>query len=91
MIFAYANCTYDYSDTVVEVVSIWQFNAKKVPFTELVEKSDIIFIAASLTPQTHRAFKSTAFQKMKPTAVLVNIARGPIVNQENLYTFTNNG
>ncbi|KAI9584191.1 glyoxylate reductase/hydroxypyruvate reductase-like [Glossina fuscipes] len=63
-----------------------QFNAKKVPFTELVEKSDIIFIAAPLTPETQGAFNSTAFQQMKPTAVLVNIARGPIVNQKDLYT-----
>uniref|UniRef100_A0A1A9ZJD8 HTH OST-type domain-containing protein n=1 Tax=Glossina pallidipes TaxID=7398 RepID=A0A1A9ZJD8_GLOPL len=33
--------------------------------------------AAPLTPQTHGAFNSTAFQKMKPTAVLVNIVAGP--------------
>uniref|UniRef100_A0A1A9WL38 Glyoxylate reductase/hydroxypyruvate reductase n=1 Tax=Glossina brevipalpis TaxID=37001 RepID=A0A1A9WL38_9MUSC len=67
-----------------------QFNAKKVPFTELIEKSDIIFIAAPLTPETQGAFNATAFQKMKTTAVLVNIARGPIVNQKDLYVALKN-
>ncbi|XP_019892166.2 glyoxylate reductase/hydroxypyruvate reductase isoform X1 [Musca domestica] len=63
-----------------------QFNAQKVEFHELLGQSDFLFIAAPLTPETEGIFNSTAFPKMKKTAVLINIARGPIVNQDDLYT-----
>lgn len=53
-----------------------QFNAHKVEFHELLAQSDFLFIAAPLTPETEGIFNSTAFPKMKKTAVLINIARG---------------
>ena len=53
-----------------------EFKATKVPFHELLGNSDILFIAAPLTPETEGIFNSTAFAKMKKNAVLVNIARG---------------
>lgn len=53
-----------------------EFNASKVPFGELLAQSDFLFIAAPLTPETEGIFNSTAFPKMKKTAVLINIARG---------------
>jgi len=62
-----------------------QFNARKVSFDELLSQSDIIFITAPLTKETTNAFNATAFAKMKKTAILVNIARGGIVDQKDLY------
>ncbi|KAM7352330.1 glyoxylate reductase/hydroxypyruvate reductase-like [Cochliomyia hominivorax] len=62
-----------------------EFKASKVPFNELLEESDILFIAAPLTPETEGIFNSTAFPKMKNNAVLINIARGQIINQDDLY------
>lgn len=53
-----------------------EFKATKVPFHELLGNSDILFIAAPLTPETEGIFNATAFGKMKKNAVLVNIARG---------------
>lgn len=53
-----------------------EYQASKVPFHELLAESDILFIAAPLTPETQGIFNSTAFAKMKKTAVLINIARG---------------
>ena len=46
--------------------------------------SDIIVIACSLSDETRGMFDKTAFAKMKPTSVLINIARGGIVNQDDL-------
>ncbi|XP_075153324.1 glyoxylate reductase/hydroxypyruvate reductase-like isoform X2 [Haematobia irritans] len=63
-----------------------EFNAAKVPFDDLLSQSDILFIAAPLTPETQGVFNSTSFAKMKKNAVLINIARGPIINQDDLYT-----
>ena len=62
-----------------------KIGAKFVPFSELVEKSDFVFIACPLTSENHKMFNAEVFDKMKPTSVLVNVARGDIVDQEALY------
>ncbi|XP_017022444.1 glyoxylate reductase/hydroxypyruvate reductase [Drosophila kikkawai] len=62
-----------------------KFNAKKVDFDTLLAESDFLVIACPLTQETQGLFDATAFNKMKKTTVLVNIARGKIVNQDDLY------
>ncbi|XP_054083894.1 glyoxylate reductase/hydroxypyruvate reductase-like isoform X2 [Zeugodacus cucurbitae] len=62
-----------------------KYNAKKVDFDTLLGQSDFVIIASPLTTETAGVFNATAFGKMKNTAVLVNIARGGIVNQQDLY------
>lgn len=62
-----------------------KFNAKFVPFMELVKESDFIFIICPLTSETRRMFNAEVFAAMKSSSVLINIARGDIVDQEALY------
>ncbi|XP_004524806.2 glyoxylate reductase/hydroxypyruvate reductase-like [Ceratitis capitata] len=62
-----------------------EYNAKKVDFDTMLSQSDFVIIASPLTKETAGIFNATAFGKMKKTAVLVNIARGGIVNQQDLY------
>lgn len=62
-----------------------KIGAKFVPFLELIETSDFIFITCPLTSETKNMFNAAVFDKMKPTSVLVNVARGDIVDQEALY------
>ncbi|XP_068150953.1 uncharacterized protein [Drosophila tropicalis] len=62
-----------------------ELKAKKVDFDTLLAQSDFIVIASPLTADTQGVFNTTAFNKMKETAVLVNIGRGKIVNQDDLY------
>lgn len=57
---------------------------KQVELKELLATSDIISIHAPLTPATHHLLNLEAFQQMKPSAYLVNVGRGPIVNEEDL-------
>jgi len=45
---------------------------------------DVVVIAVPLTPQTHGMFDAAAFQAMKPTAFLVNIARGDVCDEPAL-------
>lgn len=59
---------------------------KQVDFDTLLRESDVISIHAPLNEFTQDLMDLEAFRKMKNTAVLVNVARGPIVNQEALYT-----
>ncbi|KAH8412517.1 hypothetical protein KR009_002752 [Drosophila setifemur] len=62
-----------------------QFNARQVDFDTLLAESDFVIIASPLTPETQGIFNASAFKKMKQSAVLVNIGRGKIVNQDDLY------
>jgi glyoxylate reductase len=56
-----------------------------VTMETLLAESDFVTIHADLNPQTHHMFNAEAFAKMKPTAILVNSARGPIVDPDALY------
>ena len=56
-----------------------------VSFDELLEKSDFVVISCPLTEFTRKMFNKEAISKMKKTALLVNVARGEIVDTEALY------
>jgi glyoxylate reductase len=51
---------------------------------ELLSESDVVSVHVPLTPQTRHMFSADTFGAMKPTAVLVNTARGPIVDEAAL-------
>jgi D-3-phosphoglycerate dehydrogenase / 2-oxoglutarate reductase len=57
---------------------------EKVEFAQLVKISDYISIHSPLVPETRHLFNADVFRQMKPTAYLVNTARGPIVDEEAL-------
>jgi D-3-phosphoglycerate dehydrogenase len=59
--------------------------ARAVSFDELVTGSDCLVIQAPLTPDTHHLFDEARLRRMKPTAILVNTARGPIVDDRVLH------
>ena len=54
-------------------------------FEALLERSDYICIHAALTEETRGLFSDAAFARMKPTAYLINGARGPIVDEGALF------
>lgn len=59
---------------------IQQHGGEKVSFSELLATSDFITIHAPLTSETEHLFSSAEFQAMKSTAILINTARGGIVD-----------
>jgi D-3-phosphoglycerate dehydrogenase len=69
---------------------IQQHGAEKVSFQELLTTSDFITIHAPLTPETQRMFSYAEFRAMKPTAYLINTARGGIVDTTALTTALRN-
>jgi D-3-phosphoglycerate dehydrogenase len=57
---------------------------ERVDFNQILEDSDYISIHAPLTPETRHLFNAQAFKRMKPDALLINTARGPLVDVEAL-------
>jgi glyoxylate reductase len=56
-----------------------------VDFETLLRESDFVSLHTPLTPDTRHLIDAEALSLMKPSAVLVNTARGPIVDQHALY------
>jgi phosphoglycerate dehydrogenase-like enzyme len=56
-----------------------EFNGSQVSIDELLMKSDIISLHTPLTPDTRGMINKSALAKMKPSAFLINAARGPLV------------
>jgi len=61
-----------------------ELNAEYREFDQLLEESDFISVHVALTPETKHLFSTEQFKKMKNTAVIVNTARGPVVDEEAL-------
>jgi phosphoglycerate dehydrogenase-like enzyme len=58
---------------------------------DLLAEADFVISTVTLTPETQGLFNRTVFERMKPTAFVVNISRGPIVNEEDLLAALNTG
>jgi D-3-phosphoglycerate dehydrogenase len=57
---------------------------ERVDFAELVKVSDYVSIHTPLIPETQGLFNADVFRQMKPTAYLINTARGAIVDEAAL-------
>jgi glyoxylate reductase len=58
---------------------------------ELLRQSDFVSINVPLTPETRHLFTLETLRQMKPTACLINTARGPIVKEDDLLTALREG
>jgi glyoxylate reductase len=68
-----------------------ELNITYVDLDTLLRESDFISIHTPLLPETHHLMNAEAFKKMKRTAVLINSARGPIVDTMALYEALRDG
>jgi glycerate dehydrogenase len=55
-------------------------------FSEVIKTSDIISLNCPLTKDTENLISLTEFKQMKPSALLINTARGGLVNEKDLVT-----
>lgn len=62
-----------------------------VPLDELFARSDFVVLACPLTPETHRMVSSERLGAMKPSAFLVNLARGELVDTQALLAALESG
>lgn len=58
---------------------------ERVEFDDLLGRSDILSLHCPLSDRTRNLIDKEAFRKMKKSAILINVARGPVVNGQDLY------
>ncbi|KAM4687689.1 putative 2-ketogluconate reductase [Discoglossus pictus] len=51
---------------------------------DLLQQSDFVMLVVNLTPETHNMIGKQELQLMKPTATLINISRGQVIDQDAL-------
>lgn len=68
-----------------------QENVESVTFDNLLATSDFVVIVASFSPEARHMFQIEQFRKMKPTAYIINVARGSFIDEEALYTALSEG
>jgi phosphoglycerate dehydrogenase-like enzyme len=71
-------------DVVRNAELVSRYNVEYVALDDLLSQSDVITVHAPLLPETRNMIDAAALAKMKPTAYLVNTARGPLVDEAAL-------
>ena len=64
---------------------------KKVSLDELFAECDVVSLHCPLTPDTKEIVNAKRLKEMKPTAILINTGRGPLVNEQDLADALNEG
>lgn len=62
-----------------------RYGLEYVDRTELLSSADFVSLHVPLTPETHHYIAEEELRLMKPTAILINVARGPVVDSSALY------
>jgi glyoxylate reductase len=68
-----------------------EYGAQAVALETLLRESDFVSLHVPLTEETHHLINEERLRLMKPTAVLINTARGPVVDHQALYEALVNG
>lgn len=58
--------------------------AERMPLERLLASADVLSLHCPLSPQTHHLIGAPELEAMKPTAILINAARGPVVDERAL-------
>jgi D-3-phosphoglycerate dehydrogenase len=72
-------------DPYVSTEGIERAGGQSVGFDELLDEADFLSLHAPLSDETRHLVDEQALQRMKPTAFLINTARGELVDEEALY------
>jgi D-3-phosphoglycerate dehydrogenase len=72
------------NDKYINPETLTDYDIELVEFEDLLRESDIISIHAPLTNETRHIFNKNTFKLMKNDSIIINVARGPIINEEDL-------
>ena len=72
------------TDPQVDAIELAYLGARKVALPELLQQSDFVVVCCLLSPATHHLIDAAALRQMRPEAYLINVARGPVVDEPAL-------
>jgi phosphoglycerate dehydrogenase-like enzyme len=72
------------ADPYVQAADIEKLGATVVPLDTMVAESDFVVVACLLNDETRALINAERLARMKPSAYLINVARGPIVHEQAL-------
>ncbi len=78
-------------DPFVDEQTIRDAGAEKVDFDTAIREGDFFSIHMPLNEKTRHMFNETVFQAMKPTAMVINTSRGPLVDESALHRALSDG
>ncbi len=73
------------ADPYAERLELEYIGARRVPLEELMRESDFVVVTCLLNDETHHLVGGRELALMKGSAFLVNVARGPVVDEKALY------
>ncbi|MEZ4684114.1 MAG: NAD(P)-dependent oxidoreductase [Caldilineaceae bacterium] len=66
------------------VGTVDEYGVERVALDELLARADVVSIHLRLSPESKQTLRAEHFQKMKPTAILINTARGELIDEAAL-------
>lgn len=72
------------TDPYADPMVLKGLHTELVPLDELLCRSDYVVILVPLSPETNQLVGAAQLARMKPTAMLINVARGPVVDEAAL-------
>ncbi len=79
------------ADPYAESLELSYIGAKKVELDALMVQSDFVVVTCLLNEETRHLINAKQLGYMKPTAYLINVARGPVVDEKALYDALSKG
>ncbi len=73
------------ADPYAEELELAYIGVRKVPLEALMAESDFVVVTCLLNEETRHLVNAGQLARMKPTAYLINVARGPVVDEKALY------
>jgi len=74
-----------YHSSPIDAQALGRYSATQVSWDTLVQESDFLTLHVPLTPLTAHMIDGAVLRSMKPTAMLINTARGGLIDTEALY------
>ena len=73
------------ADPYAEELELGYLGVKRVPLETVMAESDFVVVTALLNDETRHLVNAAQIARMKPSTYLVNVARGPVVEEKALY------
>ncbi len=68
-----------------------EYGVRYVAFPALLAEADFVALSVPLTPETHHLISRPQLEMMKPSGILINVSRGPVVDPRALYEALRDG